>query len=384
MIPYSKQSIEEQDREAVLAVLRSDFLTQGPKVPEFEQALAEYCNATEAVAANSATSALHLACMALEIGPGDPVWTSPISFVASANCARYCGADVDFVDIDENTGNLSVAALEQKLEFAASQNKLPKAVIPVHLAGAPCDMESIKALSESYGFSIIEDASHALGSTYQNHKIGSGTYSDLTVFSFHPVKMITTAEGGAAMTNDSTLAEKMRQLRTHGITRDSKKLENTNFGAWYYEQQQLGYNYRLSDLHAALGRAQLARLDSFVENRAKAAAYYHQQLEEQTLISLPPQDAPECQSSWHLFIVRLASESARHAAFDRLRKEGFGVQVHYIPIHLQPYYKQLGFRAGDFPAAEQFYAHILSLPLFPGIERETQDRVVSLLSNLME
>lgn len=386
MIPYGHQSISDEDIAAVVDVLRSDFLTQGPKVPHFEHAIASAVtdlNAPEqdkvqAVAVNSATSALHLACMALGVSQKSLVWTSPVTFVASANCARYCGADVDFVDIDSQTYNMSVEALRIKLEKAATIDKLPDVVIPVHLAGQSCDMRAIHELSMMYGFRIIEDASHAIGADYDNQPVGNCRFSDITVFSFHPVKIITTAEGGVAVTGNSELAERMASLRSHGITRDAGKMTNTPDGDWYYQQLELGFNYRLTELQAALGISQIQRLSIFVEERRTRAKRYNELLKDLP-ITLPYQH-PTTRSSWHLYIIRpdFSQISVSHAEmFSELRAEGIGVNLHYIPLHLQPYYRDLGFHPGDFPEAERYYSEAISIPLFHGMTEEQQNSVVS-------
>jgi len=377
MIPYGRQSIDQDDIEAVIRTLQSDFLTQGPAVPAFEQALAEYCGSLHAVAVHSATAALHLACLALGVGPGDWVWTSPISFVASANCALYCGARIDFVDIEPDSGLMSVAALAEKLRRAAQQGKLPKVVIPVHLAGHSCDMQAIAALCAPYDIAIIEDASHAIGGSYQAAKIGSCLYSDICVFSFHPVKIITTAEGGAALTRQPMLAEKLRLLRSHGITRDPQAMTEASHGDWYYQQIALGFNYRMTDLQAALGLSQLRRLDDFVAKRQQAVDHYAQLLE-QLPIERPVVPFAG-QSAWHLYIIRLPEANQRAVVFTKLRQRDIGVNVHYIPIHTQPYYRQLGFNHGDFPQAEQFYSQIISLPLYADLTYAQQCTVADAL-----
>ena len=378
MIPYGRQNINQDDINAVVEVLQSDFLTQGPAVPAFEQRLAEWVNVQHAIAVNSATSALHLACLALGVGPGSRVWTSPISFVASANCARYCGASVDFVDIDSANGNMSVAALQQKLEQASASDSLPQVVIPVHLAGASCDMQQIHQLAQQYGFAIIEDASHAVGATYQDNAVGSCQYSDITVFSFHPVKIITTAEGGMALTNNSALAEKMRLLRSHGISRDEAQMTEPSHGAWYYQQLQLGFNYRMTDLQAALGLSQSRRLLAIIQKRQLLAANY-QQLLAHLPVDLPALD-DEHLSAWHLYIIRLHDKQQRKSVFDALRAADIGVNVHYIPIHTQPYYQQLGFDWGDFPQAEDFYERIISLPMYPELSAVQQQYIADTLA----
>lgn len=377
MIPYGRQDIQPLDIDAVVEVLRSDWLTQGPTVPRFEAAVAEYCGVDHAVAVNSATSALHLACLALGLGPGDTLWTSPNTFVASANCARYCGAEVDFVDIDLATGNMSVAALAAKLEVAKRQGRLPKIVVPVHFAGLSCDMAAIAELSVRYGFKIIEDASHAIGARYRGAPVGNCEYSDITVFSLHPVKIITTGEGGLALTRDAALAAKMRRLRCHGITREPSEMPAEPTGPWEYAQIELGYNYRLTDIQAALGLSQLARLDAYVARRRALADRY-----DRLLSSLPlqlPGRSAEAESAWHLYVVRLSDPSRRRAVFEALRAAGIGVQVHYIPVHTQPYYRALGFQWGDYPQAERHYRAAMSLPMYPTLTDAQQDKVVAML-----
>jgi len=380
MIPYGRQDISEADIQAVVDVLRSDFLTQGPAVPAFENCLAAYCGASHAVAVNSATSALHIACLALDVGPGDIVWTSPITFVASANCALYCGASIDFVDIDPRTYNMSVEQLEAKLAHVAQHGKLPKVVIPVHLCGQPCDIVAIHALAQQYGFKIIEDASHAIGGKYRDELIGNCRYSDITVFSFHPVKIITTAEGGMAMTNDAQLAKRMQLLRSHGITRDVNEMTHAPDGPWYYQQIDLGYNYRMTDLQAALGLSQMQRLDEFVSKRHAIANRY-----DQLLAGLPvtaPWQHPDGYSGLHLYVIRLKRDKigkTHRQVFERLRAANVGVNLHYIPVHCQPYYEGLGFKAGYCPEAEQYYAEAISLPMYPGLTEAQQDRVVEAL-----
>ena len=382
MIPYGRQHITQTDIDAVTEILQSDFLTQGPAVPAFEERLAELTSAKYAVAVNSATSALHIACLALGIGPGSRVWTSPISFVASANCARYCGADIDFVDVDPDSGNMAVDKLRQKLEAARSSDSLPQLVIPVHLAGSSCDMQQIHYLAKEFGFAVIEDASHAVGASYQDEPVGSCRYSDITVFSFHPVKIITTAEGGMALTNNSELADKMRLLRSHGISRDESQMTEPSHGAWYYQQLLLGFNYRMTDLQAALGLSQSRRLLPIIQKRQLLAANYHRLLADLPL-SLPQLDDINI-SAWHLFIVRLNDKSKRQAVFNGLRDAGIGVNVHYIPIHSQPYYQQLGFDWGDLPVAEDFYERIISLPMYPELTGEQQQYVADTLAELLQ
>lgn len=382
MIPYGRQHITQTDIDAVTEILQSDFLTQGPAVPAFEERLAELTSAKYAVAVNSATSALHIACLALGIGPGSRVWTSPISFVASANCARYCGADIDFVDVDPDSGNMAVDKLRQKLEAARSSDSLPQLLIPVHLAGCSCDMQQIHYLAKEFGFAVIEDASHAVGASYQDEPVGSCRYSDITVFSFHPVKIITTAEGGMALTNNSELADKMRLLRSHGISRDESQMTEPSHGAWYYQQLLLGFNYRMTDLQAALGLSQSRRLLPIIQKRQLLAANYHRLLADLPL-SLPQLDDINI-SAWHLFIVRLNDKSKRQAVFNGLRDAGIGVNVHYIPIHSQPYYQQLGFDWGDLPVAEDFYERIISLPMYPELTGEQQQYVADTLAELLQ
>ncbi len=380
-IPYGRQNISAEDVAAVLNTLRSDYLTQGPAVPEFEKKLAAYCGASYGVAVNSATSALHIACLALGIGPGDIVWTSPITFVASANCARYCGADVDFVDIDPRTYNLSIERLAEKLEQAHTQGKLPKVVIPVHLAGQSCDMRAIHTLAQKYDFRIIEDASHAIGAGYLDGKVGNCRYSDITVFSFHPVKIITTGEGGMAVTNDAQLVKKMARLRSHGITRYAEEMTRAPDGPWYYQQIELGFNYRLTELQAALGLSQMDRLDQFVAERHVLVNRYNKMLA-QTKLVLPWQH-PDTYSSYHLFIVRLPAQPggvSHKEAFDNLRSAGIGVNLHYIPVYKQPYYETMGFKSTQFPESERYYSEAISLPLFPGLKEEEQQEVVQQLT----
>jgi len=385
MIPYGRQDISPADIDAVIEVLQSDFLTQGPKVPQFETAVSEKVNADYAVATNSATSALHIACLALGLGKGDYLWTTPITFVASANCGLYCGAEVDFVDIDPRTYNLSAQALEAKLIDAEKEDVLPKVVVAVHLCGQACDMESIYKLSQKYGFKVIEDASHAIGGKYKGEPIGDCRYSDITVFSFHPVKIITTAEGGMAVTNDKVLSEKMELLRSHGITRDPQLMTKESDGPWYYQQIDLGFNYRMTDLQAALGISQLERLDSYVSRRHELAKRYNE-----ALSSLPltrPWQHPDSYSGLHLYVIRLKKNSSiitHRELFEKLRAAGIGVNLHYIPVHTQPYYQALGFQAGDFPEAEAYYEQAISLPLYPMLSNDQQDEVVSQLKSFLK
>ena len=380
MIPYGRQSVSQDDIDAVIEVLRSDFLTQGPAVPRFENGVAAHCGAAHAVAVNSATSALHLACLALDVGPEDVVWTSPITFVASANCALYCGAKVDFVDIDPRTFNMCPRELEKKLEQAQQDGTLPKVVIPVHLSGQSCDMAAIHDLSKLYGFGIIEDASHAIGGKYRGEPVGNCRYSDIAVFSFHPVKIITTGEGGMAMTNDAALAARLRLLRTHGITREPDQMVSDPPGPWYYEQIKLGFNYRMTDLQAALGMSQLKRIGEFVERRNELAGRYDEKLSGLPLAT--PWLHPDCHSSFHLYVVQLRLEETSRShrdIFVELRNAGIGVNLHYIPVYHQPFYKRLGFEPGYCPAAEDYYARAISLPLYPDLDDAQQDRVIEAL-----
>ena len=378
-IPYGRQDINQADIDAVVAVLRSEFLTQGPVVPAFEKAVADYCGAQHAVAVNSATSALHSACLALGVGKGDSVWTTPITFVASANCALYCGATVDFVDIDPRTYNLSIDRLAEKLTLAEKTGKLPKVVIPVHLCGQPCDMAGIHALSKQYGFKIIEDASHAIGGKYKDEPIGNGRYSDITVFSFHPVKIITTGEGGMAVTNDATLAKHMRLLRSHGITSTAEDMRPRPAGEiWYYQQIGIGFNYRMTDLQAALGLSQMQRLDEFVTHRQAIAKRYDQLLSDLPVL-IPRQNA-DSYSSYHLYVIRLKlyeTDKTQRQFFTALRAAGMGVNLHYIPVYRQPYYEQMGFRSGYCPQAEQYYSEAISIPLYPGLTAAQQVQVLA-------
>jgi UDP-4-amino-4,6-dideoxy-N-acetyl-beta-L-altrosamine transaminase len=381
MIPYGRQQISEEDIDAVVAVLRSDFLTQGPVVPQFEQAMCDYTGAQFAVAVNSGTSALHLACLVLGLGEGDWLWTTPITFVASANCGRYCGALVDFVDVDSASSNISIEALEKKLIQAELTRCLPKVLVVVHLAGLSCDMEKIQALAKQYRFAIIEDASHALGGRYQGEPVGSGRYSDITVFSFHPVKNMTTAEGGMALTNGQELAERMRLLRGHGITREQRRMDQEADGPWYYQQIELGFNYRMSDLHAVLGVSQLQRLDQFIAQRAVLADRYGCMLADLPL--LLPQSHVAVAPAWHLYVVRLQEEGMRAEVVEWMRGEGVMTQVHYIPLHTQPYYRQFGFQEGDFPEAEKYYRKCLTLPIYVELTKKEQDKIVALLGQAL-
>lgn len=384
MIPYGRQEITQADIDSVIGVLQSDFLTQGPMVPRFEQAVAAQTGAQHAVAVNSATSALHIACMALGLGPGDYLWTSPITFAASANCALYCGAKVDFVDIDPLTYNLSVEALSVKLAEAEKVGRLPKIVVPVHLCGQPCNMIVVRQLSLKYGFKVIEDASHAIGGKYKNQAIGNCRFSDITVFSFHPVKVITTGEGGMAMTNDPALAQAMNLFRSHGITRDQSQMTRESDGAWYYQQVALGFNYRMTDIQAALGVSQINRLQAYVDRRHALAKRY-----DQSLKSLPvtiPWQHPDGYSAFHLYVIRVASGNTRishRRLFDTLRGNDIGVNLHYIPVYAQPYYQNMGFIPGQFPAAEAYYAEAISLPMYPQMTEVQQDKVIAALAQAL-
>lgn len=382
MIPYGCQDITDADVEAVEAVLKSDFLTQGPEVAAFEAALCAHTDASRAVAVNSATSALHIACLALDLGLGDVLWTSPITFVASANCARLCGADVDFVDIDRDTLNMSAERLEEKLTRVKRESgRLPKVVVPVHLCGLSCDMAAIGDLAKTYGFRVIEDASHAIGGRYQGLPVGACLHSDITVFSFHPVKIVTTAEGGAALTNNPVLAARMERLRSHGVTRDAALMTCQSEGPWFYQQTELGLNYRMTDIHAALGRSQLTRLEAYVVRRNALADRYDSAFE---TCALRHQARPDwADSAFHLYVIRIAEAERRRVIFEALRAMGIGVNVHYIPVHLQPYYRDLGFRPGDYPEAEQYYDGAISLPLFPTMTEEQQDRVIAAVRQLL-
>ncbi len=388
MIPYGRQQISQEDIEAVIGVLRSDFLTQGPAVPAFEKAVASYCGATHAVAMNSATSALHIACLALDVGPGDLVWTCAISFAASANCARYCGAEVDFVDIDPDTLNICPLALVKKLDKAKANGRLPKVVIPVDLCGRSAPMDEIKKLADAFGFKTIEDASHAIGGSYNNHKIGGHGLADITVFSFHPVKIITSAEGGMAVTFDAELAQRMSELRTHGITRDATLYERKDQGGWYYEQHELGFNYRMTDLHAALGLSQLKRIDHFVAERHKVRTFYQAALgefESSGQIKLPPIDDAGSQSALHLYPIQISEKAGRtrHQVFDQLKQLGIGVNVHYLPIYRHPYYLKMGFKVGYCANAEHYYERAISMPMYAGLDGDKLNAVVSALSSAL-
>lgn len=384
MIPYGRQDINQKDIDAVVDVLKSDFLTQGPKVPAFEQSVMDACDAKYALAVNSATSALHIACLALGLESGDWLWTTPNTFVASANCGLYCGAQVDFVDIDPSTYNLCPQALETKLIAAEKIGKLPKIVVPVHFSGQPCDMVSIYNLSKKYSFKIIEDASHAIGGKYKGEPIGNCRYSDITVFSFHPVKIVTTAEGGMAVTNNAELAEKLDLLRSHGITRNSSLMTKPMDGSWYYEQIELGFNYRMTELQAALGVSQMQRLSSFVARRHELAQRYNRMLDNLP-ITLPWQ-RPDSYSGLHLYVIRLQLDKINKThleVFEGMREAGILVNLHYIPVHMQPYYQELGFEMGQFPHAEQYYKEAISIPMFHTMTEVQQDKVVATLEELL-
>ncbi len=385
MIPYSCQSISEEDIDAVVSVLRSDFLTQGPVIPKFEIALSNYCGVSHAVVVSNATNALHIACLALGVGVGDIVWTSPITFVATANCALYCGASVDFVDIDPRTYNMSVESLAEKLIFAEKLGQLPKVVIPVHLCGQPCDMAEIHKLSMQYGFKVIEDASHAIGAKYDNMPVGNCRFSDITVFSFHPVKIITTGEGGAALTNDPYLEKKMRLLRSHGVSNSATDmLERSNQEIWNYQQIELGFNYRMNDIQAALGLSQLSKLDEFVMRRQQVANRYDQELSELPL-QLPWQ-LPKTYSSFHLYPVRILekfSKVTQRYVYEELHQCGVKVNLHYIPVYRQPYYESMGFKQGYCPEAEKYYQQAISMPIYPHLNNDDQSKVVQKLHALM-
>ncbi len=384
MIPYGRQHITADDEAAVLAALRSDWITQGPAIPRFEQALAARVGAAHGVAVSNATAGLHIACLALDLGPGDRLWTSPNTFVASANCGLYCGATVDFVDIDARSLNMSVPALAAKLQLAEKAGTLPKVVVPVHFAGQSCDMQAIHALGQRYGFRIIEDASHAVGGSYLGQPVGNGRFSDLTVFSFHPVKIITTAEGGMVMTNDAQMAARLERLRSHGITRDVALMAAEPEGPWVYEQIELGLNYRLTDLQAALGFSQLSQLEASVARRHQIACRYDAELAGLPLVT--PWQSPDAHSALHLYPIQLDAARSpinRRQLFDGLRAAGIGVNVHYIPVHTQPHYRRLGFAPGQFPVAEAYYAQAVSLPMFPTLTETQQGEVIAALRRLL-
>lgn len=385
MIPYGRQEIDQTDIDAVVSVLKSDFLTQGPQVPLFEHTVARHVGVKHALAVNSATSALHIACLALGLGPGDWLWTTPVTFVASANCGLYCGAKVDFVDIDPRTYNLCPQELEAKLIVAEKCGRLPKVLVAVHLCGQPCDMVALYKLGQRYGFKIIEDASHAIGGKYKGEFIGNGRYSDITVFSFHPVKIITTAEGGMALSNNDSLAAEMALLRSHGITRNAAEMTHAPDGPWYYQQTGLGFNYRMTELQAALGVSQMKHLNDFVERRHQLAKRYDQLLADMPLIT--PWQHPDSYSGFHLYVIRvqLSSNSKTYRqVFEQMRELGIGVNLHYIPVHTQPYFRQMGFKEGDFPNAEKYYTQAMSLPIYQSLTDEQQDKVVSALKLVLE
>lgn len=382
MIPYGRQEVIQDDIDAVVDVLKSNFLTQGPEVERFERAFADEVKAQHAVASNSATSSLHLAYLALSVGPGDMVWTPPITFVATANAARMCGADVDFVDVDPETQCMSAEALRKKLETAKSSGVLPKLVVPVHFTGRSCDMAAIAELGHEYGFRIVEDAAHAIGGAYQSKPVGACEYSDIAVFSLHPVKIITTGEGGMATTNDADLAMKMATLRTHGVTRDPALITGSPPGDWYYEQHELGFNYRMTDMQAALGSSQIKRLSDYIQRRRAIAARYDKMLAGLPL-SRPPVETNDL-SAWHLYVIRLSDDAPPRAeVFAELRKRGIGVQVHYIPVHTQPYFAGLGLDSDDVPVSEDYYERAISLPMFPTLTDADQDIVVQILSDIL-
>jgi UDP-4-amino-4,6-dideoxy-N-acetyl-beta-L-altrosamine transaminase len=384
MIPYGRQEITQADVDAVVKVLHSTNLTQGPAVPRFEQAVLAHCKAKHAVAVNSATSALHIACLALDLGPGDWLWTTPTTFVASANCALYCGAQVDFVDIDPRTCNLCPKALEEKLKAAEKAGRLPKIVVPVHLCGQPCDLRSIHALAQRFGFKVIEDASHAIGGKYLGEPIGNCRFSDITVFSFHPVKIITTAEGGMALTNDAKLAERLGLLRSHGITREPSLMTQGMDGPWYYQQVALGFNYRMTDLQGALGASQMHRLEQYVARRHELARRYDELLKDLPVTT--PWQHPDGYSGLHLYVIRLQLDQidrTRLQVFDALRAKDILVNVHYIPVHTQPHYQRMGFRPGQFPHAERYYTEALSIPMYPALSEAQQDEVLGCLREAM-
>ncbi|MBQ1940539.1 MAG: UDP-4-amino-4,6-dideoxy-N-acetyl-beta-L-altrosamine transaminase [Selenomonadaceae bacterium] len=385
MIYYGKQNINEADIQAVVDVLKSDFLTQGPVLEQFERKVADYCGAKYAVAVTNATSALHIACKAAGLGHGGSLWTSPITFTASANCGRYCGANVDFVDIDKATYNMSPASLEQKLKKAKAAGKLPKVVVPVHLAGQSCDMQAIYKLAQEYGFTVLEDASHAIGADYLDTKVGSCAYSDMTVFSFHPVKIITTGEGGLVLTNNEDLYKKLCLYRSHGITRDDELMTHEADGPWYYQQVDLGYNYRMTELQAALGYSQMDRLDEFVARRRQLVARYDELLKDLPVIT--PHVLDGANPSWHLYMVwadfsKLSIDKVQ--LFAEMKKRGIVLNLHYIPVHTQPYYQALGFKQGNFPVSEKYYEGIFTLPLYYSLTEKQQDEVVAALKEVLK
>tara|TARA_Y100001968_G_C19438328_1_gene761073 strand:+ start:1173 stop:2345 length:1173 start_codon:yes stop_codon:yes gene_type:complete len=382
-LPYGKQTVTQQDIDSVIEVLKSPFITQGPKIEAFEKAVSQSVGSLHAIATNSATSALHLACLAVGLGKGDWLWTTPTTFVASANCALYCGANVDFVDIDPLTGLISISELEKKLELAKKRGNLPKVLVPVHLCGTPCDMKYISKLANIYGFIVIEDASHAIGASYEDHKIGNCAFSKITIFSFHPVKIITTGEGGMAMTNDNDLASEMTKLRSHGIVKNQNYFIEEPAGVWSYEQQLLGYNYRITDIQAALGISQLKRLDQIVTERRRILSTYRENLNKSliSLLKVPP----NVKTSAHLAVVRLIglTQENHKRVFEQMREQKIGVQLHYQPVHLQPFYKRMGFKIGDFPESEMYATSAISLPIYPGLTDSSQDRVISTIEKII-
>ena len=383
MIFYGKQSIDENDIDAVVEVLKSDFLTQGPAIEKFEKCVAEYCGAKYAVAVTSATAALHISCLSAGLGKDDILWTSPITFTASANCGRYCGADVDFVDIDPSTYNMSIAELEKKLQAAEIK---PRVVVPVHLAGQSCEMDKIYKLSQKYGFKVIEDASHAIGADYKETKVGCCKYSDMTVFSFHPVKIVTTGEGGMVLTNDKDLYEKLVLYRSHGITRDPKLMTGTADGPWYYQQIDLGFNYRMTDMQAALGYSQMQKVNEFVSKRRYLAKRYNELLKNINGIQLPDQNE-DTKSSWHLYVVRVdfsKISKTKNQIFAEMKEKGICLNLHYVPVHTQPYYENLGFKGGDFPNSEKYYEEAFTLPLYYSLTDEQQDHIVKSLVEVLQ
>jgi UDP-4-amino-4,6-dideoxy-N-acetyl-beta-L-altrosamine transaminase len=385
MIPYGRQSLDQADIDAVVAVLQSDWLTQGPTIERFEQAMAARCEAGYGVAVCNATAALHIACLAAGLAPGDRLWTTPNTFLASANCGRYCGAEVDFVDIDPLTWNLDANALAHKLEAAERDATLPKVLVAVAFSGQSCNMQAIGKLAERYGFTVIEDASHAVGASYAGRPVGCGEFAAMTVFSFHPVKIITSAEGGMVLTNRPELAERLQRLRSHGITRDPEQMTEPSHGPWYYQQIELGFNYRITDLQAALGLSQLSKLEGFIARRRELAARYDRLLADLPLIL--PSAQPDAQSAWHLYVVRLQLDRIKlshREVFEALRAAGIGVNLHYIPVHLQPHYRELGFTEGDFPEAERYYGQAISLPMFAALTDEQQDYVVEQLRRMVQ
>ena len=384
-IPYGRQWVEEKDIRAVVNVLKSDYLTQGPVIEQFESAVAEYCGVKYAVAVSSGTSALHIACLAAELGKGDILWTSPNTFVASANCALYCDAKPDFVDIDPHTYNISVDAMKAKLYEAEKNDSLPKVIVPVHIAGQSCDMEQIYHLGKDYNFTIIEDACHAIGGSYKGMKIGSCKFSDMTVFSFHPVKIVTTGEGGMVLTNKDDLYQKLIRLRTHGITRDNQFMEGESDGPWYYQQIELGMNYRMTDIQAALGLSQLDRIDEFIVRRRELVRRYNELFSGFPLTI--PWQCSDAHSAFHLYVVRLKLDKikkTRKEVFEELREKGIGVNVHYIPVHTQPYYRRLGFSCGQFPEAEKYYEEAITLPLYPLMTEKEQHKVIDSLREVLQ